>query len=319
MIVVLDTETTGLDPRADRLVMAGFAIDDDDPVALEHPRDADLIQRFLDLDADFAGHNLGFDLHFLECHGYRVPEPGRWIDTMIVAHVAGERLPGQTALRRLTTAARRGPGARRGDPGARRADQAVAYAPSGAGRGRRDARAPRRGMRPGTCSPRICTLTCAPPGRCCATTAARSTARGRCSSSSGAACRRSTRSRGVASRSTSTPPRELRDHTETTVGDLRARLFELAGGPFNLNAARQIERAMAERGADLAAVPRTPKADLPMFTADSLAAIDDELARTLLNYRAEKKLTTTCRTFGSTLTAAGCTARSAWSAPRPAG
>jgi DNA polymerase-1 len=84
--------------------------------------------------------------------------------------------------------------------------------------------------------------------------------------------------------------RELRDRSEAAVGDLRARMFELAGGPFNPDAARQIEGALAERGVDLSTVPRTPKARLPMFTADTLAAIEDELAGALLEYRAEKKL-----------------------------
>jgi len=37
-VVYLDTETTGLDPRADRLVLAGFAADDAAPVVLRHAR-----------------------------------------------------------------------------------------------------------------------------------------------------------------------------------------------------------------------------------------------------------------------------------------
>ena len=117
-LVYLDTETTGLDPRSDRLVLVGFAADDDDPVVLRHgdpgearPQlaleptaddDRAEIQRWLDLPAIFCGHNIGFDAHFLEASGYRIPDPSRWVDTVLVAHVAGERLPGQTALRRLT-------------------------------------------------------------------------------------------------------------------------------------------------------------------------------------------------------------------------
>jgi hypothetical protein len=71
---------------------------------------------------------------------------------------------------------------------------------------------------------------------------------------------------------------------------LRARLFELAGGAFNPNAARQIERALLERGVDLDAIPRTPKANRAMFTKQTLALIDDDLARALEAYRDEKAL-----------------------------
>ena len=101
-VVYLDTETTGLDPRADQLVLAGFAADDAEPVTLRHPNHAEQIQAWLELDATYCGHNIGFDMHFLECAGYAIPDPGRWSDTVLVAHVVGERRPGQTALRRLT-------------------------------------------------------------------------------------------------------------------------------------------------------------------------------------------------------------------------
>ena len=63
--------------------------------------------------------------------------------------------------------------------------------------------------------------------------------------------------------------------------DLRARLFELAGRPFNVNSPRQVERALLDRNADMGGVPRTPRAELPMFTAQTLPAIGDELADTL--------------------------------------
>jgi DNA polymerase I len=83
---------------------------------------------------------------------------------------------------------------------------------------------------------------------------------------------------------------ELRDHTEVTVGDLRARLFDLAGNPFNPGAAKQIEKVFLERGADISRVPRTEKTGQPQFNAYTLPLIDDELAAALLEYRAEKKL-----------------------------
>jgi DNA polymerase I-like protein with 3'-5' exonuclease and polymerase domains len=70
-------------------------------------------------------------------------------------------------------------------------------------------------------------------------------------------------------------------------GELR----RLAGrDDFNPRAARQVEAALIARGADLSSIPRTAKADMPMFTADTLPQVDDPLAATLLAYRAEKKM-----------------------------
>ena len=74
--IYLDTETTGLDPRADELVLVGFAADDAEPVALRHPDDRELIQAWLELDADYVAHNVGFDLAFLERAGYPIPAAG---------------------------------------------------------------------------------------------------------------------------------------------------------------------------------------------------------------------------------------------------
>ena len=69
---------------------------------LNHPDDRDRIQKWLELDATFVGHNVGFDFSFLECNGYVLPDESRWHDTALIAHVAGERMPGQTALKTIT-------------------------------------------------------------------------------------------------------------------------------------------------------------------------------------------------------------------------
>ena len=98
--IVLDCETTGLDPRADELKLACFALGQHFEV-LAHPADHDRIQEWLDQDCPYIGHNLGFDLAFLEHAGYRIPPPERWHDTTLIAHVAGRRLPGQTALKAI--------------------------------------------------------------------------------------------------------------------------------------------------------------------------------------------------------------------------
>ena len=100
-MIYLDTETTGLDCRADQLTAVGVAFDDDDPIVARHPDDRDLIQQVLELDDTFVAHNATFDFGFLESSGYRIPDPSRWTDTILIAHIAGERKPGQTKLDRL--------------------------------------------------------------------------------------------------------------------------------------------------------------------------------------------------------------------------
>ena len=288
-MVVLDTETTGLDPRTDRLVLVGVASGDDEPLVLRHDRDREVIQRVLDLETIFVGHSLGFDMAFLEHAGYRIPSPERWRDTQLIAHVAGERRAGETMLRRLTQKL-----IELGElpPDTLEAEGAVdAWLRAERRRARKDGRprpekgdAPAHLLEPYLRADVICT---------------RAVAKHYGALLDG--------QRGLlelehrllpviyAAEHRGVPldldaAQELRERTERTVADLRGQLFELAGHPFNLNAARQIEKALLERGVDLSGAPRTPKAELPMFTQQVLEEIDDELARTLLRYREEKKL-----------------------------
>ena len=87
----------------------------------------------------------------------------------------------------------------------------------------------------------------------------------------------------------------LRSSVTANTAGLLGRVCELADRQdFNPGSAKQIESALLARGVDLAEVPRTPKANQPMFDADSLEALDDELARALLAYRAEKKMHDYC-------------------------
>jgi DNA polymerase I-like protein with 3'-5' exonuclease and polymerase domains len=289
MMLFLDTETTGLDPRADRLVLVGFARSAGDPVVLQHGRDRERIQRVLDADATFVAHNVGFDMAMLEHHGYRLPPPERWQDTMLVAHVAGECKPGELQLRRLTQklvdageldtsvlahedlvkqwlARARRVAKKHGFPRPQ-----IGHAPTWLlwpylDADVRTSRAVYRhySARLGG-QQRVLDL----EQRCLAAVYA-------------------TEQRGVPLDVDAA--RELRDRTAVQVDDLRTRLHDLAGRPFNLNSARQIERALQDRGANLDEVPRTPNAGLPMFTAQTLPAIGDELADTLLQYRDEKKM-----------------------------
>jgi DNA polymerase I-like protein with 3'-5' exonuclease and polymerase domains len=288
-MIFLDTETSGLSPYADELVMVGVAFDDGGPLALRHPEDADLIQRVLDLGEAIVGHNLTFDLGFLACNGYRVPDLARCHDTVLIAHVAGERKPGQTELTRLQrqlVAAGELPATilepeERLKAWLRTARRAARKA---------GARAPQKGNAPAALLR---------PYLFADVTATRAVARHWGALVNGQADvleleRRcipaifSAERRGIPLDLDAA--RELRDHTEATVGDLRAELFQLAGHVFNPNSARQLEVALVGRGVDASELPRTPKAGNIVLRTDVVEGIENELAATWTKWRAEKQL-----------------------------
>ena len=289
MVVYIDSETTGLDPRADRLVLVGFAIDDGEPVCLRHDGDADVIQQLLELDAGYCAHNAAFDFAFLQHAGYRIPPPARWIDTVLIAHVAGERKAGQTRLLSLT---RKLVDEELLPAGILKPEEAVKT-------WLRTAR--REAKREGRCRPEKgdAPTHLLNPYLAADVTATRAVHRRygaqingqgrvleleqRCLAAIYAA-----QQRGVPLDLEAAA--ELRNRTETIVGDLRALLFEQAGRAFNPNASRQIEAVLAEQGADLSDAPRTPRTAQIQFTAGTLAELEHPLAETLLEWRGQKKL-----------------------------
>jgi DNA polymerase I len=289
VVITLDTETTGLDPRADRLVLVGVQLDDGAVRILGHDADRELIQKVLDLDARFCAHNVGFDMAFLAHAGYRIPDPSRWIDTTLVAHVAGERKAGNT---RLSILAAKLIELELLPANTLEPEKALkAWLKQARRQARKDDRprpekghAPRDVLDPYLAADVITTrAVLAHYGARVDGQASVLALEHECVPAIYAA-----EQRGVPVDVDSAL--ELRDRTAVNVADLRARVFELAGGPFNLNSARQIEQALVARGADMSLVPRTPKADLPMFTAQTLALVRDELARAIEDYREEKKL-----------------------------
>jgi DNA polymerase-1 len=84
-VVGLDTETSGLDPRSDRLCLLQFATED--AIHLVDPLAVDLAQigSFLaDDDGPLVcGHNLKFDLAFLAATGLPIPPANRLFDTYL--------------------------------------------------------------------------------------------------------------------------------------------------------------------------------------------------------------------------------------------
>lgn len=287
-VIYLDTETTGLDPYSDQLVAVGVAVNDRPPRALLHDRDRDLIERVLDADAMFVGHNLGFDWHFLEASGYRIPDSSRWLDTQLLAHVNGvdgERLAGNTALAKLTKRlieagelpedilepereikrwrlATRRAARKAGQPPPELGDAPPGLLLPYLRADVEQTRAVARHYSGATGQDRVLEL------------------ERRCLPAIYAAERRGVPIDAQAAIS-------VRSASAAKLGDLRARLFELAGRPFSLDSAQQLEPILHARGVDLEDAARTPTGLLARSAA-ALERIDDDLVRTLLEHRTER-------------------------------
>jgi DNA polymerase I-like protein with 3'-5' exonuclease and polymerase domains len=286
---VIDCETTGLDPHQDQLVLVGVTSDTGEPLVLRHPEDRDLIQQLLDADAMFVGHNLSFDLAFLEASGYRIPAPERWEDTVLVAHTAGERLQGQTRLARLTRNLI--------ELGQLPEDilepehQLDAWLKSARRAARKEGRRrPEKGDAPAhLLHPYL------EADLCC--TRAVHAFYGAQAAEQGEILQleRACMPAVYAAERRGVPldldaAHELRDRLETTTADLLACVFEHAGRKFNVGSARQLEEILRERGVPVDTLPRTPKSEQLRTNSEALKAIDDELARALLAWKAEKKM-----------------------------
>jgi DNA polymerase-1 len=99
--VAFDVETTGLQWTADELFLAQFG-EPGEAAAYDHPHDRLGIQARLLDDAAFYAHNTKFDMHFAQSAGYTLPSLDRWHDTKVMASLIDERT--STALKARTTA-----------------------------------------------------------------------------------------------------------------------------------------------------------------------------------------------------------------------
>jgi DNA polymerase-1 len=289
LTVFLDTETTGTNPRKDRLVAVGFALGEHPPRALLHDRDRELIQRVLSLeDALFVGHNVGFDMHFLEAHGYRLPDPARWEDTMLLAYVNGtngERMRGNIALAKLTK--------RLIEAG--ELPDTILAPEAEIKRWRRAARAAatREGRRPPELgdAPEVL-LRPYLAADVFETRAVHAHYVRAGDQHELLELERALAPVIYAAEQRGAPidvqaAREVCTTSAAKLVELRNHLFELAGKPFLLNSAPQIEQALRARGVDLSRAQRT-RTDKLAISADALELIDDELTATLLEHRAER-------------------------------
>jgi DNA polymerase I-like protein with 3'-5' exonuclease and polymerase domains len=285
-VIAIDTETTGLDCRTHELTTVGGSFGTD-PFVLRHPEDRDLIQGILDVEDTFVGHNTSFDMHFLEAAGYRIPPPEKWIDTILVAHVAGERKRvGLSYLQAKLVEMGKLP-AEILEP-EERINQWVRAAKREARK--TGARPPEKGDAPASILD---------PYLSADIVSTRAVANHWGSLVNGQADILELERRCIpavyAAERRGVPldidgARELRDGNELRVEDLEADLFELAGHEFNPNSARQFEIALTKRDVDVSDLPRTPKTGNLVLRTETIEAIEDELAATWLDWRSEEML-----------------------------
>jgi DNA polymerase-1 len=101
-ILVIDTETTGLNPRKDQLHGVGlrYPSGKTEYIQVDQPHDDYALRTVLaSPSVDLLGHNLPFDVKFLRAKGYEVR--GRLWDTRKLAHLLDENQP--TGLDELVT------------------------------------------------------------------------------------------------------------------------------------------------------------------------------------------------------------------------
>ena len=271
-MIALDTETTGLDPRADRLVLVGVAGDGGEPLVLRHDDDRELIQaaarhRRARSSATTSASTWRSSRHA----GYRIPPPERW-DRHRADRARRRRAPAgpdQAAARSPRNLIELGelPGRHRSSPRTR-STRGCARARRAA-RKERTAGGPEKGHAPrDLLDPYLRRRRRLHARRARLLRRRASTARTR-------SCELERRCMPAvyAAEQRGVPldldaAHELRDRTARNVARPARPLFELAGRTFNVNSARQIEQALRDRGVDLDEVPRTPRAgQLPMLTA----------------------------------------------------
>jgi DNA polymerase-1 len=286
--VYFDCETSGLNPRMDRLTLVGLMASDGEPVCLDPDRDRELVQAYLELETTFVGHNLGFDLHFLECFGFRIPPVERCLETQVLAHVVGsdgERLPGNLALdslaKRLIALGKLPEDILEPEAALKRWLRTARRVASKEGRRRPEkGDAPGPVLRPYLEADLICTRAVAQ--HYAGALNGQHQVLGlelRCMPAIYSAERRGVPIDVDAAN-------EVLRHSQEKLEELSGRLLEQAGEPFLYGSARQIEKALERRGVDLSNAKRTPTGLLAISRA-ALERIDDDLPRTLLEYDRE--------------------------------
>jgi DNA polymerase-1 len=292
-MIEFDVETTGLQwYGGHRPFLAQFWDGTGEPVLLDPHTQRDEVQAWLDRGGEegIRAWNTKFDMHMIESMGYTLPPQSSWHDGMVMAHVVDERT--SVALKARAAAIF-------GEHSRDNEKEVKAWLTEEAKHRRAEAKEtgnefipPNYSDVPGEIMRPYAALDCILTKEVCDTYER---------SMSGPLGEVYEMERGVlgalysAERRGIPVDREAAHRFEVELAEnceqLHDKCVELAGiSSFNPNSSAQIAEALERRGADLRFVTKSEKTGKPSMDAENLAAVDDELARTVERFRSEYKV-----------------------------
>ena len=292
-MIEFDVETTGLQwYGGHRPFLAQFWDGEGEPVLLDPIKDRDAVQAWLDMGGEqgIRAWNTKFDMHMIEALGYKLPPQSSWHDGMVMAHIVDERT--SVALKARAAALF-------GEHERDNEKEVKAWLSDEAKRRKAQAKEDGSEFEPPNYSDvpdeimhPYAALDCILTKKVCDTyeRTISDELRGVYEMERGVlSALYSAESRGIP------VDREAAARFEAQAAEnceqLHDRAVELAGiSSFNPNSSAQIAEALERRGADLRFVTKSEKTGKPSMDAENLAAVDDELARTVELFRAEYKL-----------------------------
>ena len=291
-MIEFDVETTGLQwYGGHRPFLAQFWDGEGEPVLLDPVKDVSEVQAWLDRGATegLRAWNSKFDFHMIESMGYTLPPQSSWHDGMVMAHIMDER---SSAALKARAAALLGDEVRDNEKEVKNWLSAEAKARKAAAK---EANAefipPNYSDVPDEIMHPYAAADCILTRKVCEIyerTMPDSLKEVYELEMGVLSALYSCESRGIP------VDREAAARFEAQAAEnferLHDKAVELAGiSSFNPNSSDQLAEALKRRKADLTFVTKTASGKLSM-DAENLAAVDDELARTVEEFRAEYKL-----------------------------
>jgi len=292
-MIEFDVETTGLQWYGGHApFLAQFWDGTGEPVLLDPHTQRDEVQAWLDRGGKegIRAWNTKFDMHMIESMGYQLPPQESWHDGMVIAHIVDERT--SVALKARAAALF-------GEHERDNEKEVKAWLTEEMKRRRAEAKESGEEMIPPNYSDvpdeimrPYAALDCILTKKICDTYERTMTG------PLGEVYEMERKVLGAlysAERRGIPVDREAAHRFEVELAEncerLHDKCVELAGiSSFNPNSSVQIAEALERRGADLRHVSRSEKTGKPSMDSENLAAIDDELARSVEAFRAEYKV-----------------------------
>jgi DNA polymerase I len=275
MTTIVDIETTGLSPHRDVITWVGF-LRAGRLALLRHPDDRDKIQSALHSSEPLVAHNASFDFKFLVGAGYELPPEEYWRDTMFVAFVAGEQRLSLSLLQKQLIA-----------EGV--LDESILEPEA-----RMRAWCRREKKQKGEAPVQILAPYLDADLR--TTQAVWDHYRASLNGHKWVLHLEERLLPAVIAIEQRGMPldvdyaKRFRIEAETEKDRLRRKVIRLGGRRLEKISTERLVEAFEARGADLSHLPTTPAKGLPALTKDTLSKVDDDLARTLLDFRRARKM-----------------------------